>query len=538
MKRALALALLLGVSPLPAAQPGAQPAAPAAPKSFELTVDGIMRGPLLVGYPPEELRWSGDSRELFFEWRLASEDEAATWVVIPGQRPRRLTDEERKIAPATEGSWDAAGRRIVFVDKGDIVVVDTVARSRTQVTRTAAAEANPRWARRDTAITFTRDNGLYVVPFGGGPDIVVQLVDAGPAKAEPRLTEAQKFLRDEEQKLLKAVREAAEKRKKEEEEKKKAAPPRYEITDKQSVRGRDAGARRPARVPPRRRQGRRSPGRRRADLRDRVGLCRDQGRADQGRRRPGAAPAGGDGPADGEERLGQRGVRGTRPRAEAGAVSVARAFTRAVPYRRRQAPTRPRPRPRKRSTARCAGRCRSSPATAATRWLPCGRPTTRTAGSSPSIPPPATPACWTTSTTTRGSGTWGPAPTASPTSASSPTGRRCTSRPSARAGCTSTPSTPGGGAARALTSGAWEVSAVDLAPAKKTFLLTTTEAHPGERHVYTMPIEGGAADAAHHRRRLQRRACSRRTSARWASCAPLRIARRRSSWPPPVRARR
>ena len=66
-------------------------------------------------------------------------------------------------------------------------------------------------------------------------DIVVQLVDAGPAKAEPRLTDAQKLLRDEEQKLLKAVREAAEKKKKEEEEKKKAAPPRYEITDKQSV---------------------------------------------------------------------------------------------------------------------------------------------------------------------------------------------------------------------------------------------------------------------------------------------------------------
>ena len=49
----------------------------------------------------------------------------------------------------------------------------------------------------------------------------------------------------------------------------------------------------------------------------------------------------------------------------------------------------------------------------------------------------------------------------------------------------------GGGAPRALTSGQWEVSGVDLAPLKKTFLLTTNEPHPGERQVYTMPIGGG-----------------------------------------------
>jgi hypothetical protein len=30
--------------------------------SFPLTVDSIMRGPELVGNPPNNLRWSGDSK--------------------------------------------------------------------------------------------------------------------------------------------------------------------------------------------------------------------------------------------------------------------------------------------------------------------------------------------------------------------------------------------------------------------------------------------------------------------------------------------
>ena len=49
------------------------------------------------------------------------------------------------------GAWDDARRRVVFADGGDIVVVDTVARTRQQVTRTTAPESSPRWARHASA---------------------------------------------------------------------------------------------------------------------------------------------------------------------------------------------------------------------------------------------------------------------------------------------------------------------------------------------------------------------------------------------------
>jgi dipeptidyl aminopeptidase/acylaminoacyl peptidase len=48
-----------------------------------------------------------------------------------------------------------------------------------------------------------------------------------------------------------------------------------------------------------------------------------------------------------------------------------------------------------------------------------------------------------------------------------------------------------GGPVRALTSGPWEVTWADLTPDRRSFLLTTTEVHPGERHLYTMPVAGG-----------------------------------------------
>src|SRR6266851_4100125 len=142
---------------------------PAAKIAFELTVDSIMRGPKLVGYPPTGLRWSGDSARLYFEWRRPQDEETATWVVgKDGAGPHKLTDAERRSAPPVSGVWDKAHHRVLFTDEGDIVLVDSIAGTRRNITRTTGSESNPRWARHETAVTFTRDNNLFIVPLEGG----------------------------------------------------------------------------------------------------------------------------------------------------------------------------------------------------------------------------------------------------------------------------------------------------------------------------------------------------------------------------------
>jgi dipeptidyl aminopeptidase/acylaminoacyl peptidase len=46
-------------------------------------------------------------------------------------------------------------------------------------------------------------------------------------------------------------------------------------------------------------------------------------------------------------------------------------------------------------------------------------------------------------------------------------------------------------AAKALTSGNWEVTNAQLSRDRTTVFLQTNEVHPGERHFYTMPVDGG-----------------------------------------------
>jgi dipeptidyl aminopeptidase/acylaminoacyl peptidase len=223
-----ALAALASV--LATAHPATAPGKP-----FELTVDSIMRGPKLVGYPPTGLRWSGDSSRLYFEWRRPGEDEASTYVVTrdASAAPRKLSDEERRSAPPVNGAWDRAHRRVLFADQGDIVLIDSVAGTRRQVTRMTGGESSPRWARGEKAVTFTRDNNLFIVPLDTGS--IEQLTDVHPRKRDPRETDSQKFVKAEEQKLIEYTRAEAEKKKKAEEKDKSRALPKFELAERQSA---------------------------------------------------------------------------------------------------------------------------------------------------------------------------------------------------------------------------------------------------------------------------------------------------------------
>ncbi len=209
----------------------------AAKAGFELSVDSIMRGPKLVGYPQTGLRSSGDSSHLYFEWRRPQDEETATWVVgRDGSGLRQLTDTEHRAAPPVNGVWDTAHRRVLFADEGDIALVDSIAGTRRTITRTTGAEANPRWARHETAVTFTRENNLFIVPLEGSETgIVVQLTDVGPKKREPHETESQAFVKTEEQKLIEHTRVEAEKKKKADEKAKAHALPKFELADHQSA---------------------------------------------------------------------------------------------------------------------------------------------------------------------------------------------------------------------------------------------------------------------------------------------------------------
>ena len=232
---AAALLAVFSVSHPSAQAPlGAASVKPARDAKVEMTIDSIMRGPDLVGYPPSALRWSGDSQKLYFDWRKPGEEESSTYVVNrDGSGLRKLSEAEAKQAPPAGGRWDKARKRLLANDSGDIVIYDAATGQRRQITKTSAGEGSPRWARNDTHVTYVSGGNLFIMPVDGSGTLVTQVMESTPRRAEPRLSESQKFITEEEKQLIEDVRRRAEERKKREDRARAERLPQFELAGPQ-----------------------------------------------------------------------------------------------------------------------------------------------------------------------------------------------------------------------------------------------------------------------------------------------------------------
>lgn len=227
-KRLLALSLALAV---------AIPAQTRAP----LTIDKIMQGPQFYGYAPQDVRWSGDGQRIYFRWKQTTQAQDKpfdAWMVPrTSGTPRKLTDEEAKLAPPAEAAETRDRTRAVYAQAGDLFLYDYSSDKATQLTKTADVESAPHFTQDERRVAFTRGGNLYVMPLGLGP--VEQLTEIGAGRAEPTPADpktSQGTLQLQESALLTAVRERAARRDEADAKQKRERPRKpFKLEDKQTV---------------------------------------------------------------------------------------------------------------------------------------------------------------------------------------------------------------------------------------------------------------------------------------------------------------
>jgi len=192
----------------------------AAAQGFQLTVENIMRGPALVGTAPTNVVFGADGRHVYFRWRQPNADtlDQDYRVNVAGaphleRLPRNASD----TIPVANGVWSPDRRRQLVVLKGDIWLVERDGRRR-RLTQTSGAESTPAWSADGGTVYFTRENNAWAMDLagpagagggGGGGGGLVQLTDirSGTAPRRPAEPVGQnKELRDEQRALFDFIR--------------------------------------------------------------------------------------------------------------------------------------------------------------------------------------------------------------------------------------------------------------------------------------------------------------------------------------------
>jgi dipeptidyl aminopeptidase/acylaminoacyl peptidase len=155
---------------------------------FEFSIKNIMRGPEVYGREPENVRWSADSKWIYFSWLEPGSD----WRLAPkpfrvraepGAKPERVTDAQMdSVAPLLDqGRFSPDRRTRVVSSGGDLYLIDQAAGTTRRLTQTLGVESNPAFSADGRDVYFVRENNVYAVSLDGG--LVRQLTDIRAAGA-------------------------------------------------------------------------------------------------------------------------------------------------------------------------------------------------------------------------------------------------------------------------------------------------------------------------------------------------------------------
>jgi hypothetical protein len=204
--------ILGGAISLGAQQPSARPAPPHS--SFDFSIKGIMRGHEMVGRAPTDVRWSADSRWIYFSWNppgTASREPLQDYRVRAqaGAVPESLTvaqmDSAGPLAAVGDLSPNNSMRAVEW--NGDIFVVTLRTGVLRRLTSTVARETDPHFDREAKHVFFVRENNAFSFDLATGEEKQLTDIRLGPKpKEDEKATPQRAFLEAQQRELLGAVR--------------------------------------------------------------------------------------------------------------------------------------------------------------------------------------------------------------------------------------------------------------------------------------------------------------------------------------------
>jgi len=208
------IGLLLASPAIPGVAAAQNPAP--SPSNFDFSIKNMMRGPELYGTPPTNIRWSPDSRWIYFTWV----DSGSSWRALPaeyrvravaGARPEKLSLAERDSAgPYAAGATVSGDGHFGAIEyAGDIYVLDYRTNTVRRLTHTLARESNPIISSDDKLVYFVRDANAFAIDLATG--LTTQLTDLRPGPEPhdttgPR-TPQRKRLAEQQRDLFEVIRE-------------------------------------------------------------------------------------------------------------------------------------------------------------------------------------------------------------------------------------------------------------------------------------------------------------------------------------------
>lgn len=168
----------------------------------------IMQGEDFVGYSPEDLRWSNDSKTIYFSWNPNGELLRSTFAYdrrTGGIDSVRLAD-LRTLNTADEGAYNRDHTAKVFSLHGDLYHLDLTSGQRRPITQTAAWETDPQFSGDGQRVVYRVGDNLMAWHIATGATQQLTFYEKGKPRPEPKLDAHKQWLQDDQLAYIEELR--------------------------------------------------------------------------------------------------------------------------------------------------------------------------------------------------------------------------------------------------------------------------------------------------------------------------------------------
>lgn len=161
-----------------------------------LTVGKIMRDPKWIGVAPSNIFWGEDGKQLYFNWNPDKNPGDSLYTISTSNRiPQKVSPAVRRTLPALNGNYNRTRTKKLYEKNGDIFLLDVSTGKTTQITFTTEREFNPTFSSDERKVVFIAGMNLFSWEIGTG--VFVQLSDfrKGTKKSDAKLTDQDKWLK-------------------------------------------------------------------------------------------------------------------------------------------------------------------------------------------------------------------------------------------------------------------------------------------------------------------------------------------------------
>jgi dipeptidyl aminopeptidase/acylaminoacyl peptidase len=174
-----------------------------------LSIETIMqRTEFWRGSEPEDLLWSSDNQTLYFEWNPERDTLPGTYrISLKDHQPVRLSEEEKRTLPGRNKVYSSDFEKMAYIQEGKIFLHETRKDKTSQLTDFTGNIAVPVFSADGKKLTFLYNQNLFSIDLSN--HLVSQITDfiSAEERKDPKSTGQAKWLEEQQLELFDVLKE-------------------------------------------------------------------------------------------------------------------------------------------------------------------------------------------------------------------------------------------------------------------------------------------------------------------------------------------